>query len=221
MPGKQELIDLYRKRAQRYDLTSRLYRLIGLREGVYRREAVEALRLRPGDRVVEVGCGTGLNFGLLREQVREQGRIVGVDLTDAMLARARERVEDRGWHNVELVKADAACYEFPEGVEGILSTFALTLVPEFDDVIRRGAEALREGRRWVVADMKMPENGWKKVLLPLLVPASRPFGVTLDLADRHPWESLRRHLDRFGMEEHYLGYIYVAWGEKEGPRVDG
>lgn len=212
--GKTELVKLYRKRAPRYDLTARLYCLLGFRGWAYRKAAVRALRPRPGDTVVEIGCGTGLNFSLLEEEVGPEGRIVGVDMTDAMLAGARGRVEERGWRNVELVEADATYCEFPEGVDGILSTFALTLVPEFDDVIRRGAGALREGGRWVVADLKLPDAGWRRPLLPILLPLTRPFGVTLDLAERRPWESLQRHTDRFGMEEYYLGYVYVAWGEK-------
>lgn len=211
---KNELVDLYRKRAPNYDLSANLYYLLGFREWAYRKKAARALRLEPGDTVVEVGCGTGLNFGLLQGTVGEHGRIIGVDMTDAMLEEARERVESEGWRNVELVHSDAASFEFPEGTDGILSTFALTLVPEYDEVIRRGAGALKPGGRWVVADLKLPDGGWQKALLPLLLPLFRPFGVTLDLAERHPWESLESHLSGFGMEEHYFGYTYVARGER-------
>lgn len=210
--GREKLTDLYRRRARFYDWSSHLYTLIGFREWAYRKNAVRALRLRPGATVVEIGCGTGLNFRLLRNEVGDTGRVIGVDMTDAMLAKARGRVEAREWENVELVLSDAASYVFPEGVDAILSTFALTLVPEFDDVIARGADALRSGGRWVVADLKLPDGGWPEALLPLLLPLFRPFGVTLDLAERHPWESLHRHLNDFGMQEHYFGFTYVAWG---------
>ncbi len=79
MLTRSELKDLYRRRAKRYDFTANLYYLVGFREWSYRKKAVAALRLRPGDTVVEIGCGTGLNFGLLQTAVGPSGRIIGVE----------------------------------------------------------------------------------------------------------------------------------------------
>ncbi|MFQ5679323.1 MAG: class I SAM-dependent methyltransferase [Gemmatimonadota bacterium] len=211
--SRSEIQQLYRQRAKRYDLTANLYYLGGFREWHYRKVAVGALDPRPGDTVVEIGCGTGLNFGLLRKRVTAEGRIIGVDLTDAMLERARARLRRHGWENVKLVHSDAGSYAFPARVNGILSTFALGLVPEYEEVIRRGAAALAPAGRWVVADLKMPE-GLARHLAPLFLPAARPFGVTLDLAERRPWEVMVRHLWQVRMREYYLGYVYVCVGER-------
>jgi len=215
MLSKNEVVDLYRRRAKRYDFTANLYYLVGFREWAYRKKAVAGLCLEPGGTVVEIGCGTGLNLSLLEEQLGADGRIIGVDLTDAMLDGARARIEREGWTNIELVHCGAAEYEFPRNVSGIISTFALTLVPEFDDVIRRGAEVLSPGGRWVVADLKMPSNAFK-YLYPALLPMFRPFGVTLDLSDRHPWESIAKYLDEATMREYFLGFTYVAAGARPG-----
>jgi demethylmenaquinone methyltransferase/2-methoxy-6-polyprenyl-1,4-benzoquinol methylase len=143
--GKHDLRNLYRKRVGRYDFVVWLYRLIGLWEAKYRQATVDALLLKPGDTVVDLACGTGLNFAYLEKVVQETGRIIGVDLTDAMLDQAHRRVQAAGWQNVDLVQADLARYTFLSEVEGILSTFAISLVPEYDQVIQRGADALRDG----------------------------------------------------------------------------
>ncbi len=207
-----EVRDVYRKRARLYDITANLYYLLGFREQAFRWLAVNALDLAPGDTVVEIGCGTGLNFALLQAKVGPQGKIIGVDLTDAMLAEAQKRVAARGWSNVELVESAAADYRFPRGLDGILSTFALTLEPEYDRVIAQGARALKPGKRWVVLDLKIP-SGWLRRLAPWLVFLVRPFAVSMEVAKRHPWESMQRRLRNVTMEEHYFGIIYLAAGE--------
>lgn len=210
--NSQEIRDLYRRRAGRYDLTANLYYAIGLREWHYRQRAVDALHLKEGDTVVELGCGTGINFSLLKKKIGPKGRIVGVDLTDGMLERAGERVRHRGWSNVELVREDAAEYVFPAGARGILSTFALTLMPEYDRIIRNGRKALASGGRFVILDLKKPQNAplW---LTRLMVRLTAPFGVSLDLAERHPWESLERYFPLHLHEEYYFGFVYLSVGE--------
>src|SRR6266702_6774066 len=135
------LIALYQQQAKGYDQSG----IHGL--DAFRREAVRRLELKRGDLVVDLGCGTGLNFPWLQEAIGETGRIIGVDLTDAMLEQARLRVGTEGWKNVELVQADATHYQFPTQVNGILSTFALTFVPDGARVIQNGCRALAPGRR--------------------------------------------------------------------------
>lgn len=213
IPTSKEIVSLYRDRAKHYDFTANLYYLVGFREWAYRKRAVEALNLKRGDTVVEIGCGTGLNFSLLEQAVGAEGKIIGVDLTDSMLAQARKRVESNGWSNVELVHENAAAFQFPSGVDGIISTLALTLVPEFDKVIQNGCTALKPGKRWVILDLKMPSNRLA-FLAPLAILITRPFGVTKELAERHPWESIERHLKNTTLTEFYGGFAYLATGER-------
>jgi len=61
-----------------------------------RREARLALGVQRGERVLDVACGTGLNFSHLRELVGEEGYVLGVDVTPAMLDIARQRSGSRG-----------------------------------------------------------------------------------------------------------------------------
>lgn len=211
--AKNQLTELYRRRAAHYDFSANLYYLIGFREYAYRKQAVAALNLAQGDTVVELGCGTGLNFSLLQEAIGPTGKIIGVDLTQAMLAQAEKRVEENGWSNIELIHSDANSFQFPEGVGGVISSFALTLAPDYDVIIKRAVEALPIGKRLVVLDLKRSER------LPLWVSRfgatiSRPFGVTLDLADRHPWESIERYMNKVLYKEFFMGFAYISAGER-------
>jgi demethylmenaquinone methyltransferase/2-methoxy-6-polyprenyl-1,4-benzoquinol methylase len=210
--NKQEIRDLYRKRAKRYDFAILIYGLVGFRVNKYRREAVTALNLKPGDLVIDLACGTGLNFPYLKQAVGERGKIIGVDLTDAMLDQARARVRTAGWQNVELVQSDLANYEFPAGVSGILSTMSITLVPEYDEIIKTGAQALRPGTRLAVLDFKKPDN-YPDWLIRFVVWLNKPYGVSLELLERHPWESMKRHLNEVMFREYYLGILYLSVGE--------
>ena len=211
--NKHETYDLYSKRAARYDLSVRIYPLFGFDLKRYRQDTVAALALGAGDSVVELGCGTGLNFEHVRHKVGSTGKIIGVDLTDSMLNVARTRVAKEGWDNVELVQADVAEWTIPEGVAAIFSTLALTLVPEYDAVIERASQALHVGGRLAVFDMKEPTT-WPHWLVRFVAWLNKPFGVSLDLADRHPWESIRRNLTEIEFREYYFGALYLCVGEK-------
>ena len=66
---REHLIETYRKKAQHYDITSRLYPVPGYPQRTQRLRAVRALGLRTGDTVIDMACGTGLNFPLLQQAV--------------------------------------------------------------------------------------------------------------------------------------------------------
>jgi ubiquinone/menaquinone biosynthesis C-methylase UbiE len=212
---QEHLIETYRKKAKHYDVTSRLYPVPGYPQRAQRLRAVRALGLRPGDTVIDVACGTGLNFRLLEEVIGPGGRIVGVDLTDAMLAQAQDRIKANGWSNISLVQADAADFGFPAEVDAILSTYALSQVPECAEVITHGAAALSAGGRWVVLDLKVPGHtpGWLAQLGTAMV---RPFAAIDEWIMRRPWEAIRaamkEDLADLSWTELFFGTAFLAAG---------
>jgi ubiquinone/menaquinone biosynthesis C-methylase UbiE len=217
---REHLIETYRKSAKHYDVTSRLYPVPGYPQRAQRLRAVKALRLDPGDTVIDVACGTGLNFPLLQQEVGPGGRIIGVDLTDAMLAQAQDRIAANGWTNVSLVQADAAGFEFPAQVNAILSTYAMTQVPECADVIAHGAKALCRGGRWVVLDLKVPGRtpGW---LADLGTAVVRRFASIDQWIMRRPWEAIRGAMDEeladVSWTELFFGTAFLAVGSADRP----
>jgi len=221
--NRERLIGIYRKMAKHYDVTSLLYPVPGYPTRSQRLRAVRALGLHAGDTVVDIACGTGLNFGLIEEKVGPGGRIVGVDLTDAMLARAGDRVEAHGWSNVSLVQADAAEFVFPAEVDAILTTYALTQVPECGKVVAHGAAALTRGGRWVVLDLKIPDStpGWLSRLGVAVVGTSASLDEWIT---RRPWETIRaamqEGLDDPSWTSLCFGTAFLAAGSGHGIRAD-
>ena len=113
--------------ARRYD---HLATLITLFEwllfvpGKFREKAVATLELNPGDRVLEIGCGTGRNLPALRAAVGDTGHVYGIDLSAGMLTRARSLLDRHQWRNVTLVHGDAVDYQAPEPLDGVLFGFS-------------------------------------------------------------------------------------------------
>lgn len=212
---KDKLQNLYRQRAGNYDLSANLYYLIGFRESKYRKLAISKLSLSEGNTVVEIGCGTGLNFEYVLNYIGVQGKLIGVDLTDAMLEKAKQRVNKNNWSNVELIKKDAAEYTFPKNINAAYSTFALTLVPEYEEIISNIEKSLQVGGKLVILDLKKPGK-WPLWLVKLGVMITRPFGVSLDLANRKLWEVMEKYFANVEVQEVYGGFAYIAVGEKSG-----
>ncbi len=89
-PDTAEARRRYRQLASRYDRHIRFVAPL-------RRRAVERLKLRNGDHVLDMGCGTGASFGALRSIVGATGQVTGIELSEEMAAVARQRIEDNGW----------------------------------------------------------------------------------------------------------------------------
>jgi len=219
---KQQLIDAYRRRAPSYDLAVRLFDIFawfGFNISGWRKQAVSELGLKAGDTVVDIGCGTGLNFPLLHRAVGPQGMIIGVDLSDAMLTQARHTAEANHWANVQLVCADASQFEFPPRVNAVLSTYTLTLVPDPERVVSNATAALTPGGRLVVLDMAWPRHcplWWRHVLFFL-----RSYGVTAEVLRRRPWETVQKAMEErlrvVSGRQFWFGFFYLASGAAPDP----
>ena len=214
---RDHLIETYRKKAKHYDTTNLLYPVPGYPHRALRLRSIRALGLRPGDTVIDMACGTGLNFPLLEAVIGPDGRIIGVDLTDAMLARAQDRIETNGWRNISLVQSDAADFDFPAAVDAIVSTYALTQVPRCAEVIAHGAAALSAGGRWVVLDVKAP-GSTPQWLAQVGTAVVRPFAAIDEWYMRRPWEAIRsamqEQLADLSWTELFFGTAFLAAGSQ-------
>jgi phosphatidylethanolamine/phosphatidyl-N-methylethanolamine N-methyltransferase len=109
-----------------------------------RERAIRSLRTQPGQRILEVGVGTGLVLPLYPRNCQ----IVGIDLSEAMLEKARARVQELGLGNVELYAMDAGRMRFPDSsFDVVVAAYVVTAVPEYQKVIREMIRVCKpEGR---------------------------------------------------------------------------
>ncbi|MFN3288482.1 MAG: class I SAM-dependent methyltransferase [Sphingomonadaceae bacterium] len=200
----------YGRLARVYDAAVRAYEAVGLAS--HRELAVRALRLAPGDHVLDLGCGTGLNLPHLLAAVGQAGQVTGVDLSPAMLARARARAGRADWTNVTLVEADLADWEPPPGIAGALASYVLDFVPDPAPLFDRLAAVLRPGGRVALLGMQRPP-GVPRWLARLGALPSRPFGVSLETLERRPWAALFERLECVEVRPLSGGSVYLAVAE--------
>ena len=196
-----------------YDLIAPLYDMGATGSGGPRRHAVDGLLLRPGDVVLDIACGTGLNFPLVRDEIGPDGLLVGLDFSSGMLARARRKVERAGWQNVHLIQADARTVSADllsehggvPAVDKVLCTLGLSVVPDWAEVFRRSWALLTPEGRYAIMD-------W-------YVGGRNPFwwflnSISQGDVSRMSWAPLEQYAQDYAFRTFILGNVFVASGGK-------
>ncbi|WP_426975425.1 class I SAM-dependent methyltransferase [Pseudarthrobacter sp. O4] len=188
---------------ERYSIFAPLYDVLSAEFPIYRAGRVlgiAAMAPRMGDQVLDVGCGTGLNFPLLQAGIGETGTIVGLDSSADMLRQARRRATKRGWNNVILLQSDAATLDPAEVAarvtaaggqdrsDAAIASYALSLMPQWPRAWDNMRALCRPGAMLSVVDMQDPV-GAAALFTPLARLACRLGGA--DIAAR-PWQAVER-----------------------------
>lgn len=217
----KEIETAYRQGAPWHDRFVTLFSLG--QERSLRREIARQLGLMPGERILDLACGTGLNFEALEEAVGPEGSIIGIDYTPEMLIQAQKKLERAGWRNIELLRGDAADFELSEPVDAAICTLAIGLFADRRRVLQRMIGAVKPGGLVLIADGKLSERWYGFLVKPLLrwlgnpwVPASRREAYW----NVKPWEELEELIGEVQYEEYLWGTVYVAYGTVPGRESD-
>ena len=153
--------------------------------------------LQPGETVLDLGSGAGNDVFIARHEVGPEGRVIGVDMTAAMVAKARENARKLGFANVEFRLGEIEHLPVdPASVDVIITNCVLNLLPDKAAAFAEMARVLRPGGRFCVSDIvatgELPAEVRKVASLYVgCVAGALPQEVYLDLVDRAGFEEVR------------------------------
>jgi ubiquinone/menaquinone biosynthesis C-methylase UbiE len=212
-----------------YELLAPIYDRVSGEAMLYRparARAIELLELTPGAHVLDVACGTGRNHELIQQRIGQQGRLVAVDRSPRMLARASRKIARGRWSNVQLLEADATTLSRArltalgatppdDGFDAVLCTLGLTVIADWRAAWCAMLDLVRPGGRIAIMDAGYPERpgeaGEAVLLRPVAWLLCRMFAAD---PRRRPWRLVARETNTTAEQLFTLGYIGVAAGTR-------
>jgi len=176
---------VYEKLASVYDFT------FGPTLHPGRLQAIERMAIKAGDRVLEVGVGTGINTVLYPPECQ----VTGIDFSSSMLEKARDRIARKGVRNVRLLEMDASALKFADDTFDIVyAPYVISVVPDPVAVAREMYRVCRPGGRVVILNHFRSANPLGAFLEKIISPFTVHIGFKSDLdlpgflaqADLHP-----------------------------------
>ena len=209
---------------QRYRHVGRVYDIISLERILYskpRRRLHELIGPLPATTILDVGCGTGLNFAGLRDLVGPGGHVIGIDASPSMLAVARRRIRQAGWANVTVICADATqlgpaledAGVNVDDIDALIATFVISTLADpasfWNSVDQLCA---RHPRLIALADLGNVTSGGRVSRLL----ARRLAALGGSQPAQQPWHDLSDRCSDAVIETHLGGHVRLALGHCTG-----
>jgi len=187
---------MFNRIAEPYD---DLNRVISMgRDQRWRRLVVDMGGIGPGQSVLDLGTGTGDLAEAARVRVGETGRVLGLDLSENMLAVARQKIARHGWSNVVVRRGNAEATEVPDAsVDVVTMGWVLRNVGDRAATYREIRRVLKPGGRFVSLDMSKPESAFVRAGFHLYLRTLMPLFVRMQSGDGPAYRYLKRTTEEF------------------------
>lgn len=170
-----------------------------------RRLARQLLNVQPGNRVLDLACGTGANIRHLHELVGNNGKVVGADLSPRMLKYVHHMIAKNGWKNVEAVESDASHLPFKDNsFDRVICSYALNIIPDYIGAIKEIRRVLAPGGHFVSLEVRSGHS-MPRWLAPI---------CAVDL-NHETMEAIKASFNNVQFQEYWGGMVFIAVAEKE------
>ena len=176
-----------------------------------RQRAVDLLKLKPGDRVLDVGCGPGGSFPFLVNAVGPTGQVVGVEISPDHSELARRRIARNRWKNVEVFVGAAQDVPLTGTYDGLVM-FAAPDVYASEEALDNILPHLKDNARVAAFGAKLSINGLGRIFNPFLKTLCGLSFSTTPRPDYEPWRILAKYLEGIEVEEYCFGLMFLASG---------
>lgn len=160
--------DKLKRAIKYYDTFAKVYDMFSPKWYYHKakKNAIEQLSLEQGNLVINLPCGTGQNFEYIEAYLKGTGMVVGIDLSEGMLEKAKGKVADNNWKNIKLFHADARHIDNEwlndhvqdsENVDAILCDLGLSGFPNWKQIIDNLFDMLKPTGRLVIMDWYIPK----------------------------------------------------------------
>ena len=211
------------------DQTKKIYRLWGRhplwykiaciitflgKENKLRKLAVEKLELKPGNTVLDLACGTGLNHKFLEDVIGPDGTIIAFDYSNEMLTAAKQRAKENQWNNIVFIQGDAAQLSLNTKIDGVLSTLGISAIPQHKEALKKAVDVLKDNKRISILDAQLPSGFWS-IFNPLIAYVYKHW-ASWDYTKNIP-EDLRQLISNTKTKRYNGETIYITYGTKNAP----
>ena len=184
----------------------------------YRQKVIQLLQLQQGQSVLDLGCGSGLNFELIIEAIGPTGTLIGIDFSEKMLKRAQQLVDKHGWKNVILIEKDATKLTIEElkillnkdiRIDNILCTLGFSVFPEWQLVFEKSFNLLASKGKFGIMDLYNDKKTFQTKIVNFLADSD---------ISRKVWEPLKQISINYKEQKlplmHGTEVVIIATGSK-------